>query len=131
MSARRRKAGRPTWRRAIRGTRFRCTFRKGGGPCAGWNAAAVNALTRAPPYAAHWADWSIGGALTLLEEYNGLGYAMRGVPSPYLWAATDRYRSGKFIADGHYDPNAIDHQLRSAALLARTAGGCTYIKLEA
>lgn len=94
---------------------------KGQGPFASWEAAAVNALTRSPPYAAHWADWSVGGALTLLEDYNGLGYAMRGVPSPYLWAGTDQYKSGKYIADGHYDPNAIDHQLGCAALLARMA----------
>ena len=59
--------------------------------------------------------------LTLLEEYNGLGYAMRGVPSPYIWAATEQYRSGKYIADGHYDPDAVDHQLGCAALLARMA----------
>jgi hypothetical protein len=26
-------------------------------------------------------DWTPGGVLTLWEEYNGLGYAARGVPS--------------------------------------------------
>lgn len=90
---------------------------KGQGPFVSWEAAAVNALTRSPPYAAHWADWSIGSALTLLESYNGLGYAQRGVPSPYLWAGSDQYRSGKYIADGHFDPDAIDHQLGCAALI--------------
>lgn len=94
---------------------------KGQGPFHSWESAAVNALERCPPYAAHWADWSAGGALTLLEEYNGLGYAERGVPSPYVWASTDQYRAGKYIADGHYDPNAVDHQLGCAALLARMA----------
>ena len=104
---------------------------KGQGPFDCWEDAAVNALTRCPPYAAHWADWSIGGALTLLEEYNGLGYARRGVPSPYLWAATDQYKSGKYIADGHYDPNAVDHQLGCAALLARMAAADQSITLGA
>ncbi len=104
---------------------------KGQGPFASWEAAAVNALERCAPYAAHWADWSIGGALTLLEEYNGLGYAQRGVPSPYVWAGTDQYRSGKYIADGHYDPNAIDHQLGCAALLSRMAAADKSIKLGA
>jgi lysozyme family protein len=94
---------------------------KGQGPFHSWESAAVNALERCAPYAAHWADWSVGGALTLLEEYNGLGYAQRGVASPYIWAGTDQYRSGKYIADGHYDPHAIDHQLGCAALLARMA----------
>jgi lysozyme family protein len=94
---------------------------KGQGPFPSWEAAAVNALERCAPYAAHWADWSIGGMLTLLEAYNGLGYAQRGVPSPYVWAGTDQYIAGKYIADGHYDPHAIDHQLGCAALLARMA----------
>jgi len=102
---------------------------KGQGPFHSWEEAAINALERCAPYAAHWTDWSIGGALTLLEEYNGLGYAQRGVPSPYLWAGTDQYKSGKYIADGHYDPHAIDHQLGCAALLARMAVADKSIKL--
>ena len=74
-----------------------------------------------PPHAAKWTDWTAGGAFTLLEEYNGLGYAARGRPSPYVWASTNQYVKGKFIADGHYDSNAIDHQLGCAALLSRMA----------
>jgi lysozyme family protein len=46
---------------------------KGRGPFASWEEAAVDALTNCQPFAANWKDWSIGGALTLLEEYNGLG----------------------------------------------------------
>ena len=102
---------------------------KGQGPFASWEAAANNALQRCAPYAAQWADWSIGGALTLLEQYNGLGYARRGVPSPYVWASTDQYQAGKYIADGHYDPSAIDHQLGCAALLARMAAADKSIDL--
>jgi lysozyme family protein len=55
--------------------------------------------------------------LTLLERYNGLGYAIRGVPSPYVWSGTDQYKSGKYIADHVYDPNAVDKQLGCAGLL--------------
>jgi len=62
-------------------------------------------------------DWSIGGTLTKLEEYNGLGYAARRQPSPYIWSGTDQYRSGKYIRDGVYDPNAVDNQLGCAGLL--------------
>jgi lysozyme family protein len=91
----------------------------GRGPFNSWEDAAVDALTNCPPKAATWKDWSIGGVLTLLEEYNGLGYAARGTPSPYVWASTDQYVKGKFVADGHYDPNAVDHQLGCAALLIR------------
>ena len=92
---------------------------KGRGPFDSWEDAAIDALTNCAPRAASWKDWSIGGAMTLLEEYNGLGYAAMGKPSPYVWAGTDQYKKGKYVADGHYDPNAIDHQLGCAALFAR------------
>ena len=92
---------------------------RGRGPFKSWEDAAIDALANCAPYAAKWGDWSIGGALTLLEEYNGLGYAARAKPSPYVWASTDQYVKGKYVADGHYDPNAIDHQLGCAALLSR------------
>jgi lysozyme family protein len=91
----------------------------GRGPFPSWEAAAEDALVVCPPHAASWHDWSIGGALTLLEQYNGLGYAARGLPSPYIWASTDQYSHGKYSADGHFDPAAIDHQVGCAALLGR------------
>jgi hypothetical protein len=62
-------------------------------------------------------DWSIGGTLTMLEQYNGLGYASRGRPSPYIWSGTDQYVSGKYVRDGVYDPSAVDQQLGCAGLL--------------
>lgn len=89
------------------------------GPFKSWEEAAIDALLVCSPHAARWEDWSIGGALTLLEQYNGLGYAHMGRPSPYIWSCTDQYRCGKYIADGHYDPNAVDHQTGCAALLGR------------
>lgn len=90
---------------------------KGRGPFKSWKDAAVDALKNCAPHLAKWTDWSAGGALTALENYNGLGYAMRNCPSPYLWAATDQYTAGKFITDHHFDPNAVDHQIGCAALL--------------
>lgn len=89
------------------------------GPFPSWEAAAEDVLVICPPHAAKWDDWTIAGALTLLEQYNGLGYAAMGRPSPYVWSATDQYVSGKYIADGHYDPHAVDHQTGCAALLNR------------
>lgn len=103
---------------------------RGIGPFPSWEAAAEYALEKCAPFAAKWTNWKIGGLLTLLEEYNGLGYAAHGVPSPYVWASTDQYHSGKYIADGHYDPNAIDHQLGCAALLARMAALDTSITFQ-
>jgi lysozyme family protein len=89
----------------------------GRGPFASWEEAAVDALVNCAPHAAANTDWSPGGALTMLEEYNGLGYAARGVPSPYLWAGTDQYRSGKYVRDGVYDASVVDTQLGCAGLL--------------
>lgn len=90
---------------------------RGRGPFSTWEEGAVDALVNCAPYAAKNKDWSIGGALSMLEEYNGLGYANKGVPSPYVWAGTDQYVSGKYVADGKYDPNAVDKQLGCAGLL--------------
>jgi len=89
----------------------------GRGPFISWEEAAVDALVHCAPYAARNKDWSIGGTLTLLEQYNGLGYAARGKPSPYIWSGTDQYQSGKFVRDGVYDPDAVDQQLGCAGLL--------------
>jgi hypothetical protein len=89
----------------------------GRGPFVSWEDAAVDALVHCAPYAARNTNWSIGGTLTKLEEYNGLGYATRRQPSPYIWSGTDQYRSGKYVRDGVYDPSAVDHQLGCAGLL--------------
>jgi lysozyme family protein len=89
----------------------------GRGPFRSWEEAAVDALVNCAPFAARNRDWSIGGTLTMLEMYNGTGYANRGLPSPYLWAGTDQYRSGKYVRDGVFDPNAVDQQLGCAGLL--------------
>jgi lysozyme family protein len=90
---------------------------KGRGPFADFKSGAIDALVRCGPFAARWRDWSPGGALTLLEQYNGLGYAAKGAPSPYVWSGTDQYHSGKYVRDHVYDPNVIDVQLGCAGLL--------------
>lgn len=90
---------------------------KGRGPFKSWEEAAIDALVNCAPYLASKTDWSLGAALTNLEAYNGLGYASRGIPSPYLWAGTDQYQSGKYVADGKFDSATIDAQPGCAALL--------------
>jgi lysozyme family protein len=89
----------------------------GRGPFGSWEEAAIDALVNCAPHTARNKDWSVGGALTKLEEYNGLGYAARGRPSPYVWSGTDQYTSGKYVRDGVYDPDAVDSQLGCAGLL--------------
>jgi len=93
----------------------------GRGPFSSWEDAAIDALVNCSPHAARNRDWSIGGTLTMLEQYNGLGYAARGKPSPYIWSGTDQYVSGKYVRDGVYDPNAVDRQLGCAGLLMAMA----------
>jgi len=93
----------------------------GRGPFASWEEAAIDALVNCGPYAARWKDWSIGGILTLLEQYNGLGYARMGKPSPYIWAGTNQYVRGKYVHDGVYDPDEEDKQLGCAGLLMAIA----------
>jgi lysozyme family protein len=54
--------------------------------------------------------------------YNGLGYRARGAPSPYVYAGTDRYDRGKFVADHRYDPQHVDRQLGVAAMIDALRG---------
>jgi lysozyme family protein len=90
---------------------------RGRGPFTSWEDAAYDALVNCAPYAARNKDWSIGNALTMLEKYNGLGYAKRGIPSPYIWAGSNQYVSGKYVSDGVFSPTAVDTQLGCAGLL--------------
>lgn len=92
----------------------------GRGPFKGpdaWLRCALDALIDCAPHAARWTDWSPGGALTILEDYNGDWYAMRGVPSAYVWSGSDQYVSGKFIADHVYRAGVKDVQEGCAPLL--------------
>jgi len=90
---------------------------RGRGPFSSWEEAAYDALVNCAPYAARNKDWSMGNALTMLEKYNGLGYFNKGIPSPYIWAGTNQYSRGKYVADGVFDANAVDTQLGCAGLL--------------
>lgn len=94
---------------------------KGRGPFSSFEDGAYDALVNCSPYAARNSLWSqsdvMPGMLTLLEMYNGLGYAKRGVPSPYIWSGTDQYVKGKYISDGQYSASTVDKQLGVAGIL--------------
>jgi lysozyme family protein len=62
-------------------------------------------------------DWSMPAALSHIEAYNGLGYKKRGLSSPYLWSWSSNYHAGKYVADGKFDPDAVDQQCGAAVLL--------------
>lgn len=89
----------------------------GRGPFKSWEEAAIDALENCHPFLARKKQWDIGSTLVNLELYNGAGYANMGKPSPYLWAGTDQYVRGKYVADGRFDPNHVDRQPGCANLL--------------
>jgi lysozyme family protein len=66
-------------------------------------------------------DWTIPGALFVLEKFNGFGSRNRGIRTPYLWSFSNHYSKGKFIADNVFDPNAVSQQCGAAVLLRRLA----------
>lgn len=49
--------------------------------------------------------------VSFAERHNGGGYAKQGINSPYVYSGTDKYVAGKFDADKHFNPNAVDKQL--------------------
>lgn len=90
-----------------------------GSPPFTWRQSAVDALTLKGFHEV--SDWSAPRMLYLLEKYNGLGYRMRGAPTPYLWSFSNLYEKGKFVQDGRYDPEAVSKQCGAALMLKAVA----------
>jgi lysozyme family protein len=82
-----------------------------------WEVSAIDALTLKS--LDKWTDWSISGLLFQLERYNGFGYRVKGINTPYLWSFSNHYISGKYTADGIYNENAVSKQCGAAVLLRR------------
>ncbi len=80
-----------------------------------WEDAAIDALSGSS-YGSVEKD-NIQSYYDYAERYNGLGYRNKGVASPYVWAGTSNYSSGKYVRDGVYDPNTKDQQLGVAIML--------------
>lgn len=91
-----------------------------GNPPFTFDESAIDALMMAPHSLHKVKDWTLERILYETERYNGWGYLGKG-NSPYLWAATDQYHGGKYVADGVYDANAWDRQLGCVALLKQMA----------
>lgn len=103
----------------------------GRGPFQSWEEAAIDALVNCAPYLARKKDWRVGPALANLELYNGAGYVNRGIPSPYLWAGTDQYQAGKYIADGKFSPTTVDPQPGCVGMLRAMMAIDPSIKFDA
>ena len=62
--------------------------------------------------------WTIETELKFVEAFNGFGYRKKRLLSPYVWAATTKHTErGKYVADGKFDPNAVEKQLGAVAIL--------------
>lgn len=63
-------------------------------------------------------QWTLELMLFSEEGYNGWGYAVNGYGnSPYIWAWSSQYHGGKYVEDGHYDPNHWDEQPGCASIM--------------
>lgn len=87
----------------------------GRGPFASWEAAAIDALqidglTRV-------IDWRLEKTIYFWEKYNGWGYHSHGLPSAYVWGATNIQRPGKYIRDGVWSSTTMDVQIGCCAML--------------
>lgn len=82
------------------------------GPFNTWEESVIDSLGKSET-----TNWDIPTMLRYAESYNGHGYIRKGVMSPYLWACTNLYSKGKYVADGVYDSEAISKQVGVVAIL--------------
>lgn len=86
---------------------------KNRGPFETWEQAAIDAIL------SQWRPktWTLGDCLEFMERWNGLGYRKRGINTPYLWSMTTAYSSGRYVADGKFDPYSVSQQVGAAAIM--------------
>lgn len=61
--------------------------------------------------------WPLEKILYFCEVFNGAGYSMRGLPSPYIFGGTSIQRPGKYVSDGVWDGSTWDSQPGCAGIL--------------
>jgi lysozyme family protein len=88
---------------------------RGRGPFKSWEDAAADALHL--DNLDDVQDWRLEKALYFMERFNGWGYYFRGLPSAYIWGATNIQKPGKFVRDGVWSGSTMDSQLGCAAML--------------
>jgi lysozyme family protein len=84
-------------------------------PPSDWPSSAEDALTLEG--FANQTDWSLARTLYRMEAYNGFGSRRKGINTPYLWAFSNHYTKGKYVADGKWDPNYVSTQCGGAVML--------------
>ena len=93
---------------------------KGRGPFPTWEAGAIDALDL--DRLNQVTDWSPERACYEIEKFNGFGYRAKGVNSPYLWSFSNNYQSGKYVADGVFNPSAVDRQCGAMPIIKTDYG---------
>lgn len=66
-------------------------------------------------------DWRLEKILYYCMLFNGPGYEMHGLPSPYVWGGTNIQRPGKYVRDGVWSSTTWDPQPGCAPILAAIA----------
>ena len=86
------------------------------GPFKSWHEGAIDALVNVEKLN-QIKNWDLETCIEEWEKYNGLGYMNRGKLSPYVWSGTNHgLKTGLFVKDGVYDPNAVDKNIGCYAL---------------
>jgi hypothetical protein len=65
--------------------------------------------------------WTLAYAAWKSEGWNGFGPRTHGIHTGYLWAGTNHYAKGKYVADGKWDPGFVDRQIGVMPLMERLA----------
>jgi lysozyme family protein len=86
-----------------------------GNPPFTWEESAIDALRLRKLDT--WTDWSDAGILYKLEQYNGFGYRLHNIKSPYLWSYSNHYLKGGYVADGAWSDSKVFASPGAAVLL--------------
>ena len=95
-----------------------------------WSDSAIDALQYEG--FSNYDTWDVPTSFYHLEAWNGHGYRKEGVltnpenASPYIYAGTQFYKSGKYVSDHKFDPKEVDDQLGCMAFLKHLS---TYVRL--
>ena len=89
-------------------------------PPSDWQASAKDAL-EFEKYTDH-TDWNLAKLLFRLEGYNGFrSRELHGIDTPYLWAFSNHYTSGKFVSDNEWSASAVSQQCGAAVMIKELA----------
>jgi lysozyme family protein len=84
---------------------------RGRGPFASWKDAAIDAYKLDGLDQVGTGNWTWARFCYEGELFNGFGYRAHGVHTPYDWAGSNDYVTGKYVRDGVFDMNHADTQL--------------------